>query len=169
MYSKGHGVSQTDVKAIRWLQKAANQGDAQAQNNLSRLLFIRRKGVPKDLAVPQKFPTLSAAQGEESAMVNLTKEFPIGAPVSLPKASSSESLSTPGCAYCGIFQLISRNVLGAEPWLIAVASAHWRTGRRNTRANAYRHRKQNNSGLLNQSSFLIKHRLRTIQLRHLIL
>jgi TPR repeat protein len=102
MYSKGHGLSQSDVKAMRWLQKAANQGDAQAQNNLSRLLFIDRKGVPKDLAVPQKFPTLSAAQGEESAMVNLTKEFPIGAPVSFPKASSSESLSTPGCAYCGI-------------------------------------------------------------------
>jgi TPR repeat protein len=33
MYEQGRGVQQDDVKAVKWFQKAAYQGDAIAQYN----------------------------------------------------------------------------------------------------------------------------------------
>ena len=35
MYSNGHGVEQSDAQAVHWYTKAAEQGNAIAQNNLS--------------------------------------------------------------------------------------------------------------------------------------
>ena len=34
MYANGQGVAQDYKQALAWFQKAANQGDAKAQNNL---------------------------------------------------------------------------------------------------------------------------------------
>jgi hypothetical protein len=38
MFDKGRGVPQSDVEAARWLRKAADQGDADAQSNLGNML-----------------------------------------------------------------------------------------------------------------------------------
>ena len=37
MYDQGRGVAQDDGEAVRWLRKAAEQGDADAQFNLGSL------------------------------------------------------------------------------------------------------------------------------------
>lgn len=34
MYRDGRGVLQSDTEAVKWYRKAAEQGDADAQNNL---------------------------------------------------------------------------------------------------------------------------------------
>jgi hypothetical protein len=34
MYDNGEGVLEDDKEAVKWLRKAAEQGDADAQNNL---------------------------------------------------------------------------------------------------------------------------------------
>jgi TPR repeat protein len=37
MYENGQGVPQDDDEALKWYQKAANQGDSNAQRALARL------------------------------------------------------------------------------------------------------------------------------------
>jgi TPR repeat protein len=57
--------------------------------------------VEKDFAASYKYLTIAATQGGEKAKANLTQAFVNSAPA-LPKFSSSESISTPACACCGI-------------------------------------------------------------------
>ena len=47
MYVKGQGVPQDYAEAVKWFRKAADQGDADAQNNLGQM-YITGQGVPKD-------------------------------------------------------------------------------------------------------------------------
>jgi hypothetical protein len=44
MFAQGRGVAQSDVEAARWYRKAADQGHAQAQNNLGTM-FEQGRGV----------------------------------------------------------------------------------------------------------------------------
>lgn len=37
MYSRGQGVAQNDIEAVRWYRSSAEQGNASAQNNLARM------------------------------------------------------------------------------------------------------------------------------------
>ncbi len=41
MYVQGEGVPKDDAKAVKWYQKAAAQGHADAQFNLAAMSFIR--------------------------------------------------------------------------------------------------------------------------------
>ena len=47
MYYYGQGVAQNYQQALAWYQKAANQGFADAQNNLG-VMYANGKGVAKD-------------------------------------------------------------------------------------------------------------------------
>jgi TPR repeat protein len=49
MYRKGKGVLKDYKEAVKWYQKAANQGFARAQNNLG-LMYANGKGVLKSMA-----------------------------------------------------------------------------------------------------------------------
>jgi TPR repeat protein len=44
MYLKGSGVPQDDAEAVKWIQRAATQGDAYAQYNLG-LMYAQGRGV----------------------------------------------------------------------------------------------------------------------------
>ena len=44
MYSSGLGVRQDRVEAVRWYRRAAEQGSAQAQNNLG-IMYDEGRGV----------------------------------------------------------------------------------------------------------------------------
>jgi TPR repeat protein len=69
MYDKGRGVLQDYKKAVQWYAKAADQGDAWAQNNLG-FLYLNSLGVPQDYVQAYKWFNLSAAQGLEMARKN---------------------------------------------------------------------------------------------------
>ena len=47
MYDKGEGVPQDDDEAVKWYRKAADQGDASAQNNLG-LMYEFGRGVRRN-------------------------------------------------------------------------------------------------------------------------
>ena len=49
MYANGKGVPQDYAEAVKWYRRAAEQGDAYAQNNLG-LMYANGKGVPQDYA-----------------------------------------------------------------------------------------------------------------------
>ena len=42
MYAKGQGVAQDYQQALAWYKKAANQGDATAQNNVGWMYFTAK-------------------------------------------------------------------------------------------------------------------------------
>ena len=62
MYQKGKGVPQDDAEAVKWYHKAAEQGDADAQNNLG-VMYRNGKGVPQDDAEAVKWYRKAAEQG----------------------------------------------------------------------------------------------------------
>ena len=66
MYSDGNGVPQNYEKAAFWYRKAAEQGHADAQNNLAAR-YATGTGVAKDLAEALKWYRAAAAQGHPTA------------------------------------------------------------------------------------------------------
>jgi hypothetical protein len=69
MYAQGRGVPQDYAEAVQWYRKAAEQGLAEAQNNLAGMYFGGR-GVPQDYVAAHLWFNLSAAQGNEIAVKN---------------------------------------------------------------------------------------------------
>jgi hypothetical protein len=63
MYENGSGVQQDDVAAVSWYQKAANQGDSHAQNNLG-FMYQRGRGVAHDDAAAVSWYQKAADQGD---------------------------------------------------------------------------------------------------------
>ena len=70
MYEKGYGVSKDYSEAVKWYRKAAEQGDAEAQNNLGQM-YRNGYGVSKDYSEAVKWFRKSARQGREAAKDNL--------------------------------------------------------------------------------------------------
>ena len=70
MYRRGQGVPQDDKEALKWFRLAAEQGDAEAQNNLG-VMYIEGQGVPQDNKEAVKWLRLSAEQRDEQAQINL--------------------------------------------------------------------------------------------------
>ena len=62
MYGYGRGVPQDDAKAFKWLQKAAEQGNAVAQRYLG-YMYETGRGVPKNTAKAQEWYQKAAEQG----------------------------------------------------------------------------------------------------------
>ena len=59
-----------DAEAVKWFRLAAEQGDAQAQNNLG-FMYAEGQGVPQDDAEAVKWYRLAAKQGDARAQFSL--------------------------------------------------------------------------------------------------
>ena len=69
-FAEGHGVPQSNEQAVRWLERAANQGLAPAQFRLGGL-YEKGVGVKKDLAQARDLYLAAANKGNGKAMHNL--------------------------------------------------------------------------------------------------
>jgi TPR repeat protein len=78
MYDHGEGVPQNYEEAAKWFAKAAEQGEAYAQNSLG-IMYHNGQGVPRDLMEAYKWYSLAAAKGNTNGMNNrdnLLKSLP---------------------------------------------------------------------------------------------
>jgi TPR repeat protein len=62
-YAIGEGVPQDKAEAAKWLQKAAEQGYAEAQLSLGKL-YASGEGVPRDQEEANKWLQKAAEQGD---------------------------------------------------------------------------------------------------------
>lgn len=66
MYLEGNDAVEADTtKALKWFQKAAEQGSPVGQSGLG-LMYLTGKGLPKDPSKALQYFTMAAEQGEES-------------------------------------------------------------------------------------------------------
>ena len=70
MYANGYGVPENDREAVKWYRLAAEQGNANAQNNLGTM-YDRGEGVPENDREAVKWYRLAAEQGLAIAQNNL--------------------------------------------------------------------------------------------------
>ena len=70
MFAHGFGVAKDEVAAVNWYRKAAEQGHAQAQNNLGRM-YQNGLGVSKNRAEAITWYRKAAKQGNEGAISQL--------------------------------------------------------------------------------------------------
>jgi hypothetical protein len=77
MYKDGQGVPQDYAEAAKWYHLAAEQGDADAQNNLGTM-YDTGEGVPQDYAEAAKWYRLAAEQGDADAQLNLGTIYALG-------------------------------------------------------------------------------------------
>ena len=126
-------MAQSDVEAVRWSPKPADQRHAGAQYNLGMHLYFGQ-GVPRDLAASDKYLALAAAQGEDNAKGALNAYFPNGAPKTEPQPSVSVS-----CAFCGV---AARNLKAYARCKTVYyckrecQTAHWKAGHKKECASA---------------------------------
>ncbi len=66
MYAEGQGVTQNYPKAKYWYKKAAEQGNANAQNNLG-VLYENGQGVTQNFTQAKSWFEKAAAQGNTLA------------------------------------------------------------------------------------------------------
>ena len=76
-FAEGHGVTQSDGEAVRWLELAAKQGLVPAQFRLGAL-YEKGIGVKRDLVVARDLYAAAAAKGNAKAMHNLAVLFAEG-------------------------------------------------------------------------------------------
>ncbi len=69
MYAIGKGVRQDYVEAVKWFRKAAEQGDASAQNSLGSM-YLNGYGLLQDFVEAHKWFNLAAARGNKLAEQN---------------------------------------------------------------------------------------------------
>lgn len=69
-YHGFYGASHDFAAALKWFQKAAEQGHASAQNRLA-LMYENGEGTIKDLSAALKWLQKAAAQGSDTAQYNL--------------------------------------------------------------------------------------------------
>ncbi len=83
-----NGVSVNEAEGGRWLERAANSGDAMAAYRLGTL-YERGHGVPTDAGKAVQFYSIAAKQGNRKAMHNLAVAFAEGSgvPKNLQQAS----------------------------------------------------------------------------------
>ncbi len=67
MYDNGDGVPQDDKEAVKWYEKAAVQGLAEAQFNLG-VMYANGEGVPEDMVTAYLWWNLAGAQGHENGL-----------------------------------------------------------------------------------------------------
>jgi TPR repeat protein len=71
-YAMGRGVPKDLGKAVELVQKAADQGHADAQDILG-MFYMDGEGVPKDLGKAAELYKKAADQGNQRAIVNLKR------------------------------------------------------------------------------------------------
>lgn len=77
MYANGYGVVKDETQVTVWYHKAAEQGDATAQNNLGRM-YMNGRGVEKDEAQAVVWYRKAAEQGDADAQCNLDRMYADG-------------------------------------------------------------------------------------------
>jgi TPR repeat protein len=77
MYRDGQGVEQDFEEAVKWCQKAADQGYAPAQYNLG-VMYRQSEGVEQDFKEAVKWFQKAADQGFVKAQHNLGVMYGIG-------------------------------------------------------------------------------------------
>jgi TPR repeat protein len=85
MYDTGKGVSQDQKQAVHWFTKAAEQGLADAQNNLGVIYIWNGNGAIKDTVEAYAWFNVAAAQGNKNARINQQKIEKIMTPSQLEK------------------------------------------------------------------------------------
>jgi uncharacterized protein len=70
MYRDGTGVTKSYTEAAKWERRAADQGDAEAQDNLGNA-YVKGDGVPQDYAEALKWFRRAADQGSARAQFHL--------------------------------------------------------------------------------------------------
>ena len=77
MYAQGQGVPQDYAEAIRWYRRAADQGQAGAQQGAAAaqfnlgVMYHEGRGVPQDYAEAIRWYRRAADQGQAGAQFNL--------------------------------------------------------------------------------------------------
>ena len=74
MYDAGSGVLKDDKEAVKWYRKSAEQGFADAQNNLGAM-YLNGSGVLKDDKEAVKWYRKAAEQGLADAQYNLSVSY----------------------------------------------------------------------------------------------
>jgi len=69
LYENGEGVAQNYIEAFSWYSRAAERGDAYAQNNLGAM-YQNGRAVLQDPVKAYTWYCLSAAQGNTNAINN---------------------------------------------------------------------------------------------------
>jgi TPR repeat protein len=82
MYAMGEGVEKNAVQAVHWWQKAAEQGQAEAQEHLGRM-YASGKGVEKNAVQAVCWWQKAAVQGITSAQASLGTMYSRGEGVQL--------------------------------------------------------------------------------------
>ncbi len=101
MYGNGQGVPEDLVEALRWFRLAAEQGHAEAQNNIGRM-FLDGKGVLQDHALAYMWFNLAAASGHNDGVKNRDEVFAILTPEERAKAQEmSRTCFEAGYKNCG--------------------------------------------------------------------
>ena len=77
MYSLGQGVPQDYTEAIKWYRKAAEQGDAAAQNHVG-LMYAQGQGVSQNFPEAAKWWRQPAEIGYAKAQYNLGLSYERG-------------------------------------------------------------------------------------------
>ena len=123
MHDKSQGVTQNCAGAFKWYSNFAQQGHADAQNNLS-IMYEHVLGVKQDDALSVQWLKMTARQGHNEAILALKRARSQAVPESLDRvcahcstqASSGNSLMT--CARCKSTFYCSRSC----------QRAHWKAG-----------------------------------------
>jgi TPR repeat protein len=84
MYNDGKGVPRSYAEAVNWFCKAAEQGDASAQNFLGSMYNLGR-GVSRDDAEAVNWFRKAAAQGDASAEESLGTMYKASVPCIKPR------------------------------------------------------------------------------------
>ena len=87
MYTKGTGVPQNYIEAVKWFRKAAEQGEADAQSNLGRM-YARGDGVSQDRVTAYMWCSLAEAQGHKKAARDLNFARRTMTPAQIAKAQA---------------------------------------------------------------------------------
>ena len=77
MYATGQGVPKNSREAVKWWQKAAEQGVVLAQSNLG-YAYANGTGTPKDEVEAAKWWRMAAEQGYPTAQCNLGRMYEVG-------------------------------------------------------------------------------------------
>jgi TPR repeat protein len=70
MYTDGRGVPQDNARAVAWLRKAAEQGNAEGEGRLVEM-YVDGQGVPQDYAQAIAWLRKGAAQGHSLSQDSL--------------------------------------------------------------------------------------------------
>ena len=77
MYAMGHGLPRDYLQAVKWLSQAANQGNAQAENDLG-VLYELGRGVKADPKTASSWFRKAAEKGVGAAQLSLAMLYQEG-------------------------------------------------------------------------------------------